>query len=150
MFPDNTARIKGFMDELEVRGVDTKTVFTLQSDFSPEGGWASARALVASGHEFTALFCANDEMAIGALSYFQQVGLSVPKDVSVLGYDDTPSAEYSAPRLTSVHIPWRDITQNGLHWLLNHCYESSYSVIREFPVSVTWRDSVGIASTSTL
>ena len=48
-----------------------------------------AAALVASGHEFTALFCANDEMAVGALSYFQQAGIAVPAQVSVLGYDDT-------------------------------------------------------------
>ncbi len=144
--PDNVERIAGFMRELMLHGIDAAQVITLQGDFSPEGGWAAARALVDSGKKFTALFCANDEMAVGALSYFQQAGISVPKDVSVLGYDDTPSAEYSAPRLTSVHMPWKDITQSGLHWLLNLCYETNYSVIREFPVSVTWRDSVGIAN----
>jgi LacI family transcriptional regulator len=144
--PDNVERIAGFMRELARNGVSANEVYALQSDFSPEGGWAAARALVDSGREFTALFCANDEMAVGALSYFQQVGISVPKDVSVLGYDDTPSAEYSAPRLTSVHMPWKEITQSGLHWLLNLCYETSYSVIREFPISVTWRDSVGIVN----
>ena len=70
----------------------------IESDFSPEGGWASAKALLAGKRRFSALFCANDEMAVGALSYFQQVGLGVPQQVSVLGYDDTWSAEYSAPR----------------------------------------------------
>lgn len=143
--PDNVQRIAGFMAELARHQIDDSQVKTLQSDFSPEGGWASARALIASGHQFTALFCANDEMAVGALSYFQQAGLSVPDRISVLGYDDTPSAEFSAPRLTSVHIPWRDITLNGLHWLLNRCYDASYTVVREFPVSVTWRASVAIA-----
>ena len=146
--PDNVARIAGFMGELAQHGIDTHAVLNLQSDFSPEGGWAAARALVDGGHVFTALFCANDEMAVGALSYFQQAGISVPGAVSVLGYDDTHAAEYSAPRLTSVHIPWRDITLSGLHWLLNRCYDTSYSVVREFPISVTWRASVAIASAS--
>lgn len=146
--PDNLERIAGFMQELARHNIDASNVCTVEGDFSPGGGWAAARALVNSGHVFTALFCANDEMAVGALSYFQQAGISVPRDVSVLGYDDTPSAEYSAPRLTSVHMPWKDITQSGLHWLLNRCYDTSYSVIREFPVSVTWRDSVGVASGS--
>jgi LacI family transcriptional regulator len=45
-----------------------------------------------------------------------------------------------------VHIPWREITQNALHWLLNRCYGSSYPVEREFPVSVTWRSSVVMAT----
>jgi LacI family transcriptional regulator len=118
---------------------------TLASDFSPEGGWASARSLVSSGHEFTALFCANDEMAVGALSYFQYAGIAVPGAISVLGYDDTPSAEYSAPQLTTVHIPWRQMTLNGVRWLLNQCYGETQEVVREFPCSVTWRASVAMA-----
>ena len=143
--PDNVERLASFMGELGRSGIDTSHVPTIYSDFSPEGGWAAASALVASGHRFTGLFCGNDEMAVGAMSYFQQEGISVPGEISVLGYDDTASAEYSAPRLTSVHIPWREITQNALHWLLNHCYGSGYPVVREFPVSVTWRSSVVMA-----
>jgi LacI family transcriptional regulator len=141
--PDNVARIEGFMDELAREGIQAHQVVTLKSDFSPEGGWASARSLASSGHEFTALFCANDEMAVGALAYFQQAGIAVPATISVLGYDDTHSAEYSAPQLTSVHIPWRNITLNGLRWLLNQCYGESLPVLRRFGVSVTWRASVG-------
>ena len=140
--PDNVARISGFMGELNQRGISAARVHTLESDFSPEGGWAAAKQLLDSGHKFTALFCANDEMAVGALSYLQQEGVSVPRQVSVLGYDDTQSAEYSAPRLTSVHIPLREVTLSGLNWLLNRCYGSSLPYAREFPISVTWRASI--------
>ncbi|MCX7175917.1 MAG: LacI family DNA-binding transcriptional regulator [Proteobacteria bacterium] len=143
--PDNVARINGFLAELAKRGINPNKVLILQSDFSPEGGWASAEALLASKHKFTALFCANDEMAVGVLSHFQQAGISVPEQVSVLGYDDTQSAEYSAPRLTSVHIPLREVTLNGLYWLLNQCYNSSLKVEREFPISITWRATVAKA-----
>jgi LacI family transcriptional regulator len=142
--PDNTARIAGFMQELQRQGVDPKTVRTFDSDFSPEGGYVCARALLASGHKFTAVFCANDEMAVGLLSYFHQAGISVPGQVSVLGYDDTSSAEYSAPRLTSVHIPLREVTVSGLNCLLNRCYDSFLPVTREFPINVTWRASVAM------
>ena len=140
--PDSVARIAGFMGELEKAGIDTRKMWVAESDFSPEGGWASAEELVKSGHKFSALFCANDEMAVGALSYFQQAGISVPRDVSVIGYDDTPSAEYSAPRLTSVHIPWREVTMSGLNELLNRCYGSHRPVQREFAISVTQRASL--------
>jgi LacI family transcriptional regulator len=141
--PDNVDRINGFLGELARAGIDIGTLWIAESDFSPEGGWASAAELVASGREFSALFCANDEMAVGALSYFQQVGIAVPGQVSVLGYDDTPSAEFSAPRLTTVHIPWRDVTLSGLNALLNRCYGGARPVARDFPISVTQRASLG-------
>ncbi len=140
--PDNVARMSGFLAELARNGIDESKIPILESDFSPEGGWTAAGALLASKQKFTALFCANDEMAVGALSRFQQAGVPVPGKVSVLGYDDTQTAEYSAPRLTSVHIPWNDVTLNGLHWLLNQCYGLSQPIRRKFPVSVTWRASV--------
>jgi LacI family transcriptional regulator len=140
--PDNIARIEGFMGELERCGIGKANVIKVDSDFSPEGGYASAAILVASRKSFTALFCANDEMAVGALSYLQEVGISVPGKISLLGYDDTQTAEYSSPKLTSVHIPWRDVTMNGLHWLLNRCYELNKPVERKFPVSVTQRASL--------
>jgi LacI family transcriptional regulator len=142
---DNVDRLGGFMGELARCGIDTDKMWVAESDFSPEGGWASAAALVASSHKFTALFCANDEMAVGALSYFQRLGIDVPGEVSVIGYDDTPSAEFSAPQLTSVHIPWRDVTISGLNALLNRCYGSSRPVQRDFPITVTQRASLAKA-----
>ena len=140
--PDNVARVDGFMQELARYGVDPLQVATQESDFSPAGGWACARSLIASGYEFTALFCANDETAVGALAYLQSVGIAVPAAISVMGYDDTHSAKYSAPQLTSVHIPWPEITRSAARWLLNQCYGSNHEVLREFPISVTWRASV--------
>jgi LacI family transcriptional regulator len=144
---DNAARIAGFMDELEAEGIDTRKMWVAESDFSPAGGWAAAKELMESGHPCTALFCANDEMAVGALSYLQEAGIRVPHDLSVIGYDDTPSAEFSAPRLTSVHMPWREMTQNGLNALLNRCYDLKRPVTRTFPVSVTLRASLATAPT---
>lgn len=142
---DNVARVEGFMLELERGGIDRDRVWKVESDFSPQGGWLAAKALVASGMPCSALFCANDEMAVGALSYFQETGISVPRDLSLIAYDDTPSAEFSAPRLTSVHMPWREMTLNGVNALLNDCYDMQRPVTRSFPVSVTLRASLAIA-----
>ena len=85
-------------------------------------------------------------MGVGALSYFQQAGIAVPGRISVIGYDDTATAEYSAPRLTSVHIPWYDVALNGVRWLLNQCYDTDKPVKRKFTASVTWRASVARAT----
>lgn len=141
-FADNIARVTGFLEELERNKIDTRKLWIAESDFSPAGGWNAARELVESGHSCTALFCANDEMAVGALSYFQEAGIRVPHDLSVIGYDDTPSAAFSAPRLTSIHMPWPEMTQNALNELLNRCYDLGRPVHRSYPVSVTQRASV--------
>ena len=81
-------------------------------------------------------------MAIGLLAHFQERGVSVPRDISVLGYDDSPSAAFAAPRLTSVHIPSHEVTLAGLHWLLNRCYGQELPISRQFDITVTWRASV--------
>ena len=140
--PDNVERVDGFMDELAQAGIDTNTVWVDESDFAPGGGWASAQKLNESGYEFTAVFCANDEMAVGALSYFQQAGVDVPGAVSVLGYDDTHTADFTAPRLSSVHMPWTEMTLNGLNCLLNRCYDMHRPITDDYPVSVTQRASL--------
>src|SRR5258708_10755908 len=82
-------------------------------------------------------------MAVSALARFHQAGIAVPHEVSVIGYDDDYSAAYAAPGLTSVHIPTAELTQNAVRWLVNQCYRTSWEIIREFPVSVTMRESVG-------
>jgi len=140
--PDNVDRIDGFLAELAAAGIDTGALWITARDFSSAGGRAAALELVASRRPFTALFCANDEMALGALSYFHEAGIRVPQDVSVIGYDDAPAAAYSAPRLTSVHIPWREMTKNGIAALLNLCYGFDRPVTRTFPVSVSLRASL--------
>jgi len=140
--PDNVARIAGFQAEMSRHGVASDTIPMLESDFSPQGGWNGAQALHTKGVTFTALFCANDELAVGALAYLQQAGIAVPDQVSVMGYDDTQTAEFSSPRLTSVHVPLHEVTVAGVHCLLNRCYDVGLPVERKFPVGVTWRASV--------
>jgi LacI family transcriptional regulator len=139
---DNIDRMDGFMRELEAAGIDSASVWMAERDFSSGGGRSAAQELVESGRRFSALFCANDEMALGALSWFHEAGIRVPQDVSVIGYDDAPAAAYSAPRLTSVHIPWREMTRNGVSELLNLCYDMRRPVTRTFPVSVSLRASL--------
>ena len=142
---DNRDRIAGFKEELERAGVATDALWVGATDFSSEGGFDAAAALLESGYPFTALFCANDETAVGALSCLQEAGMSIPEQVSVLGYDDTASAPYLAPPLTSIHVPWREVTANGLNKLFNLCYGTQHRVQRDFPLSITHRASLAVA-----
>ncbi|HXZ06708.1 MAG TPA: substrate-binding domain-containing protein [Paraburkholderia sp.] len=139
---DNLARIDGFFAELARHGIDRASVPLIESDFSHEGGYLSAQTLLESKQRFTGLFCANDTMAVSALSFLQQAGVSVPGELSVIGYDDDYSAAYTAPALTSVHIPTAELTQNAVRWLVNQCYGTSWEIFRDFPLTVTMRASV--------
>lgn len=147
---DNLARIAGFKDELEQAGIATGQMWTGETDFSSEGGYAATAALLRSATPFTGLFCANDETAVGALSCLQQAGIAVPAQVSVIGYDDTATAAYLAPPLTSVHVPWREVTINGLNQLFNLCYGTRHSVQRELALSITHRASLAKAPRASL
>lgn len=139
---DNVARLSGFREEMGKHGVPESQLVALDGDYSAESGWRQAQALLPRLSKYTALFCANDEMAVGALSRLHQAGISIPQELSVLGYDDTQTAEYSAPKLTSVHIPWGAVTVNGLNFLRNRLYGTQLPVERQFAASVTWRSSV--------
>jgi LacI family transcriptional regulator len=142
---DNQARLEGFFAELARDGIARDDVTLIESDFSPEGGYAAAQKLLDSKRRATGLFCANDTMAVSVLARLHQAGIAVPDEMSVIGYDDDYSAAYAAPGLTSVHIPTAELTQNAVRWLINQCYRTTWEIFREFPVSVTMRESVGPA-----
>lgn len=76
---------------------------------STEGGAAAAEQLLALATRPTAVFCANDEMALGAMHVFQRAGLRVPQDISVMGFDDTRYAAIASPPLSTVAQPAHDI-----------------------------------------
>ena len=118
---------------------------TVESDFTPGGGWHAAAQLWTRRSGFTGLFCANDEMAVGAMSYFRQAGISVPDDVSVVGYDDIDAAWRTAPMLSTVRIPWEAMTRNAVRWMINVCYGAEVRIERTFPVSLTIRESISYA-----
>lgn len=142
--PDNAARMRGFTDELRAHGVLLQPAQQVLGDFSLGSGYAGADWLLRAGRlDCTAVFCANDQMAVGAISRLTEAGLRVPQDVSVMGYDDSPIAAYSAPALSTVRLPFKDAASNGCRFLLNQCYGLDLAVQRDFPPAVVWRRSIG-------
>ena len=84
-------------------GVTDDAAHVVSTLFTVEGGQAAARALVESGH--TAIICGSDLMALGAIRAVRSLGLSVPDDVSVIGFDDSPLIAFTDPPLTTVRQP---------------------------------------------
>jgi len=88
-------------------------------DPTPNLGYPFAQELVRRKKPFTALFAYNDSSAIGAMRAFQEAGLSVPDDVSVVGFDDIQSAAYMNPPLTTVRQPLQQMGKIAAHTLLD-------------------------------
>jgi DNA-binding LacI/PurR family transcriptional regulator len=104
----------GMADRLGVTDVDDWIANTI---FSVEGGEAAARRLLDRG--CTAICCASDMMAIGAIRAVRQQGLRVPDDVSVVGFDDSPLMGYIDPPLTTVRQPVREMALAAVRSLLD-------------------------------
>lgn len=78
-------------------------------DFRYEGGYKAMERLYRRNPRLTAVFAASDEMAVGAISYLHEIGVSVPEDISVLGFDNTKIARMFIPKLTTVAQPMYEI-----------------------------------------
>jgi LacI family transcriptional regulator len=87
-------------------------------DFSEQGGRAAAAALLRPRRRPTAIFAANDLSAFGVLAALREAGLRVPRDVSVVGFDDLPAAAHVQPPLTTVRQPLREMGGAAVRSLL--------------------------------
>lgn len=105
------ARHTGYLEVMHRNGLPVDADF--EGDWSPARGYDIGRRLVARGG-FTAVFVANDQMAIGVLHAFAESGIRVPDDVSVVGFDDIPESAYTNPSLTTVHQDFHLVGQRAI------------------------------------
>lgn len=89
----------------------------LRGDWSPRAGYELGRTLAKEG-ELTAVFVANDEMALGVLRAFTEAGVGVPREVSIVGFDDAPGAEFYSPPLTTVRQDFIELGRRTVSLLL--------------------------------
>ncbi|WP_428964932.1 LacI family DNA-binding transcriptional regulator [Micromonospora fluostatini] len=108
-------RVEGWMTALEANGRPVPR--ELAGDWSAASGYAAGRKL-ARDPRVTAVFSANDSMALGVLRALLEAGLRVPEDVSVVGFDDFPEAAYVTPPLTTVSQPFREVGRRSIEILL--------------------------------
>jgi DNA-binding LacI/PurR family transcriptional regulator len=99
-------RLAGYREAFDAAGIDWSAIpIEERPGNSPEGGAAAARALLAEEPRPTAILANTDLLAFGALSAARELGIDVPGELSVVGFDDVPGAAYSAPPLTTVRQP---------------------------------------------
>lgn len=116
-------RINGYYRALEYAGLPREPHrVVMVPSYTPESGESAMRELLLRDSNFTAVFAATDELAIGAIRALQDEGIRVPDDVSVVGFDDIDISSYYIPRLTTIRQPIQEIgerTALTLHHLIS-------------------------------
>jgi LacI family transcriptional regulator len=116
---DAAERLRGYRLALRDAGLKPERSLELEGGFTEAGGHAAALQLVELEPRPTAIFAANDSMAIGALSALRESGVRVPEDVAIAGFDDIPLARYMDPPLSTVRVPICDLGARAVEILLH-------------------------------
>ncbi len=107
----------GFQNTLLEAGVHPDTRLIEEGDYSPSGGYRCAERLLEKKLPFTAVFAANDQMAIGAMRAFMDRGLRIPEDVAVIGMDNNFPSTLTSPALSSIDIPKYEMGRQAMELL---------------------------------
>jgi len=111
-------RLKGYQEALELVGIDLDPELIVQGNWSAQSGSEAVQKLFEQKKNFSAVFAQNDRMAVGAIKRLRQEGLRIPRDISVIGYDDIPLTSFFDPPLTTVRQPMDQFGQIGTEMLV--------------------------------
>jgi LacI family transcriptional regulator len=115
---DALERLRGYRDALRAMAIDLSEALEIPGDFGEESGFRAGRRLLTLEPRPTAVFAANDSMAIGCLFALREAGVRVPEDVALAGFDDIPIARYITPTLSSMHVPIAEMGTRAMERLL--------------------------------
>jgi len=112
-------RVEGYKDALISAGITPDDNLIQYADFDPESGFVCMQSLLATGVAFTAVFVASDNVAMGVKAALREAGLKIPEDISIMGFDDIPWAQYSDPPLTTIRLPAQELASEACLVLLD-------------------------------
>ncbi len=103
-------RYEGYKNGLNKNGIATDQTLVFRGNYTFGSGSNGAEYFMSLGQRPTAIICANDSMALGAMSHLHKAGLKVPEDISIIGFDDIVTASQITPALTTVFVPVNEIS----------------------------------------
>jgi len=134
-------RLTGYRNALAQNGLSFDEGLVRRGTWNPESGYLLARELLQGEERPTAVFCANDQMAFGVIKAARELGLAVPKDLAVVGFDNVPTGSYFDPPLTTVEIPMYDIGAASMKMLIDLLSGKSFEKLRLFNTKLLVRGS---------
>lgn len=114
---DATMRHQSWLDTMKNHNLSSH--MTVAGNWTPKSGYDALQSLIKRGEKFTGLVVANDQMALGAIAALNEHGLTVPDDVSVVGFDDIPESAYYLPALTTVHQDFAALGEHCVDYLVS-------------------------------
>jgi LacI family purine nucleotide synthesis repressor len=112
-------RHRGYLHALEEAGIAIPHQWIVQGDFEPESGYLAMKQILSRPQRPTAVFCGGDIMAMGAMCAIDELELTIPGDISIIGYDNVRNSCYFTPALTTIHQPKEELGQAALTMLLD-------------------------------
>lgn len=140
--PTGVERLSGYKDALAQHGIPLREGLIAQGKWNPASGAAAVSDLLARGERFTALVASNDDMAIGAMKQLHQLGVKVPEQVSVVGFDDIALAPYMVPSLASVRVPVTEMIKESINRLIFMLDGGEFNFQQSFPGALIERESL--------
>lgn len=137
-------RYSGYVKALAESNIEINhDLFVEHGDYRFHGGYEAMKRLLNKNKDITAVFVASDEMALGAISYMREVGIKVPEEISVIGFDNTKVSYMSIPKLTTVAQPMFDIGYTAVEKLEQLISHGSVEELRTYlPHEIKERASV--------
>ncbi len=140
--PLTSDRLRGYKLGLRAAKIAADDALIAQGDFTMRSGSAAAEQLFKARQPPTAVFCFNDEMALGAIRFLKGTGRSVPHDVSVVGFDDIEFASFCDPPLTTIEQPTREIGNKAMSLLFEMLNGAKPEAsMHTLPIKLIVRDS---------
>jgi LacI family transcriptional regulator len=136
-------RLAGYQDILQKNGLPSDARLVRNGDWSVESGYQTTQALLNLADRPTAIFAANDIMALGAMYAIQDAGLRIPRDIAIVGYDDRDFAAWVRPALTTVRMPALEMGQAAARLLLEQIAGQELEDATQVPGSLIIRESCG-------
>lgn len=137
-------RHEGILHAIDAHGLSTGSLSMAEVPYSIENGGQAFETLMAE-HAPTAVMCGNDVLAVGALRRAAQMGLDVPGDVSITGFDDIELSEIVSPGLTTVHVPHREMGRRAAQALISLRNGDAPGTSVELQTHIAWRETLGPA-----
>ena len=141
-------RLKGFESALTDHGIKPNPRFILDGEYSFDSGVQGAQKLLKNKNRPTAIFASNDEMAAGALFAARLMGIKIPEELSIVGFEDSPFSRQTWPKLTTAHQPNQYIAQQAAKLLISKIQtrndaQDDTVFERNFTPQLVERDSTG-------
>lgn len=139
-------RFSGFRDALEKHGLAHDDTLLGQGDWGVDSGFKAAQGLLAIKERPTAIFVANDIMALGAIYAIQEAGLKVPADIAIVGYDDRDFSAWIRPALTTIQMPSYEMGRAAARLMMKQFANEELEDATQIPGKLIIRESCGAHS----